>query len=377
MQMDFPKLKNCHERLYKAAIKTYIPQYAKKGYIDQSAIDEIESFLEEIEVQSSQVSTIDNFQWLANIASKWQVILSALNIPRAVALELPERQLKPSAAAMSYLSEGEIEAQIREKAYLFSRERISHRAEILFDYIKIREKALELASNPSKIFSLVGYTSDEIDERNDWHNAAASFAFDVFVGKVNFWRQIGPESYWRLELQWLDNIKQLLAFTLWRKRGGGWGEAEKHADFLAACADVAYLLVNVQNKVPPSYFFDIRDYLEEKYLSNGKVDFSKPDTKSLVKHKSEQLYNVHWSNNSDENWFYAESYVSFFYGSIIPAVIGDEEHLKRKLYNVLVCSDEAIDATHIINCFEIMLFKQFVWLNGPASPALGAERSHH
>lgn len=327
-----------HDALLEQAIRLG-RHFTDQAQIDEEFLRDVGRLLRDMNRLSEEAESFDEYRWLSDAAIKWQVIFNAaLNLPKTVQLPLPRRLLPPQPPATS-LTEEEIEHLLRRNAEYFAYVRIAK-----------SKRLIDILSSPE-------------EQRCDSHQAAVYLASDVLDGKINFPSRIGPSSYWRLQQIWIEEVKQLRAYCVWEHRGGKLDVKEAQEDYYQSGDGLRARLADPGIKGQPSEFGVVMKFLEESYLTDGRALTSKPHLVELIKRKAERIAEVTGrTSESDafQNWVDAESYVTMFYESIIPAVMKNEPESVLMVLKAFQFSKAPENSWRIIDAFEVALVTFFV-----------------
>ncbi len=315
-----------HEELYQEVLRN--PLLARRGQSRDAFIAaKVDPLLAQIKELSAIAMTVDQYSDLSDIALKWQVVFSSIfNVPRTVQIS-PPRDLNPT--PQNY-TRSDLEALIKEQA---SRLSMFRRMEEIQIYIQ-------------------NYQSDPKSQEQDWRNATVILAYQMLEGEINVARQIMPESFYILEEIWLSEIKKLGAYYRWRYREEHDKIGGNHQqDYAYACARIRGKLIDPSLKASRKDFEKVKEYLETRYLTDGKVDTKeKPSAHDLVQRKAGQI---------GGNWQRAQTYVEMFYEHIIPAVTEKDSIDVESVLTVFQVVDTP-EYDLMINCFEVALVAYFV-----------------
>lgn len=343
----FHVLMKDHEDLYFRAIKNDKSITEKHDRLD-AFVKEIDKLLVRMYDLGKETRSWDEYKWLTDSIFKWQVVFaSTLNIPRQINLPEPPQNLLPKLPAEHALTEAEI-------CYLLDRNS---------KYLATMQELQE--------GSLLGISQHDIQKQ-----AEVYLASDILDGQINFASRISSDSYWRLERVWLDDIKRLLAYFLWKSRGCGFDQQSAIDDFLKASSHLRGLLGNLGMKARASEFGEAKAYIESKYLINGKINFRNPEVKILIARKAEQIREKNNCTDDIQNWIEAENYVQMFYENIIPAVTNNDLEKTLVVLKSFQYSNAIENSYHIINAFEVALAIYFldikiihkIWKNSDRKP---------
>lgn len=241
-------------------------------------------------------------------------------------------------------------------------ERIRRLADFLGRDRKVREISewvSYLRDNPIEVHRCISSTPRE--ELADWHSAETYFALDVLRGRVNMARHFASASYPYLEHVWLDDVKQLRAYLIW-KQGNGVGEERAHGCYMKACEELNGILFNPCIKAGLPEFLPITEYISNNLLHRGELDCGKPATRALIQKKAWCVWRC--TGKSDErekqNWEEAEQYVRRFYGNIVPAVEKRDPASIQRVLEALKTGHGLGYRYHVVNCFEAALLIYFL-----------------
>ena len=172
---------------------------------------------------------------------------------------------------------------------------------------------------------------------------------------------LGPKTYRYLEAVWLEEVKEVKAYFLWKNNVATSAPDDCDRNYLAACEQLRKGVLDPSTKAWPTTTQPSRDYLQEQYLTNGKVDTTDAARgKKLVELKARRLSLFPLNRDSQSsNWLAAEDYVKRFYGNIIPAMIATDQAEKQRavstLIQVLTFIGGGWNHYRIVNCFEAAL----------------------
>jgi hypothetical protein len=347
------------EELYKKVIDLSLPP-ATDSEENNAFTRDVDKFLEALSDASLEVTDINERLWITDAAAKWQKLLSSLNIPRSIKIHDPKRPLQPPPSPSDYYTDEEIEGLLRSAANALSRDRLNARAEILMVYLSDRQNVERLAQSPEIIKTLIGFTDLAADMENDWHTASVQFAADVFEGRIDFIRKIHPDSYYRLEREWLEDIKKLQAYKIWLGRGRGWGQREKTADYFQACDDFARALHGPTRKASEADFVFVKEYIQENYLDGEPVSLQKKRTTTLVRAKAQRLHDSGLGSSPALDWSHACDYVKAFYCKLLGAVEQRDLSKALHIFRMLTGREERYYYRPMVNMFEAIILKYFV-----------------
>ncbi|MGD0225856.1 MAG: hypothetical protein ABSF71_26285 [Terriglobia bacterium] len=337
-------LKRRHDELYKEVLQDRSSLLEDREQFNRFD-KEVTGLLSDMTGLSSHVDSITDYAWLRDAVSEWRVVFSSIfTIPRDIRLSPPSQQLAPPSAEESRLSERYLESWVRNRAYELSRDRRLNRL---------------LTQTMEQLLRMVPSSREETE--GDWHEAGIDVACEVLYGTIDFVRQVGPESYWRLETQcWLAEVKRATAYSIWEGRGGGWDPRRAMGDYYAACDKIRGRLLDTHIKASQTDFEPLKGYIEDRYLTNGKITESKSPAQELIAAKAKRLSEADRRESALENWLRAKTYVAGFYENIIPAVMNDRGENVRRVMDAFKSCGTGESRDLIINCFETAIAIYFL-----------------
>ena len=196
--------------------------------------------------------------------------------------------------------------------------------------------------------------SDPAEMISDWYNACTFIASMLLDGGLNLVDDIGPDLYWFLEEKWLDEVKQLNAYFRWTIRAMKGEQGSKEIDYYIACEQLQEKLIDTKIKASINDFQIIKNYLEDCYLTNGRVNDNKPKVNELVNRKAHRIWQFSTMIEKDEHWYRAKRYINIFYENIIPAVVERNQNNISKIIEALFLGSSE-NFYPIINSFEAAL----------------------
>ena len=361
MSRTISEVKKEHKRLYRIAL-TKLPDFLnqrvgnsarERALMDSAALlaeseefahylNDVNALVKDIEELSGNTENFEDYQWLSEAALKWKSVFSStLEIPKNICLKAPSPDLSlPSLPAGRSFLEDEIHDQIARNAESIARYRIGK----------------------------LGRLSTVKEMLRDIELAELFLVSEIIEGKINFASRIAPDSYWRLENVWVKDIKLFRAYFLWEHRGDGiYDDEQEIRDYYQVCEHLRDMLVNRQIKAQAVEFETPKAYLEDRYLTDGRIDPSKQQMKTLLNMKAyrieERIREMGGHADSLRDWVEAETYTRMFYENIIPAVItNDPEHVLSVL-RAFQYSKSVRNKYHVINSFEVALAIYFLNAN--------------
>ncbi len=340
-EISIADLKKTHEALYENALRNRSLLMNSKADLDQF-LDSVDSFLADVVRISPQVTMLDEYNWLSDATLKWHVIFSSvLNIQKEVpSLSIPQKL--ESTANLTFYSDQELKN--------------------IFDTIAYQQSMSRRTNALLRQVGLAGMILSTDEEREqDWRDASVIFAARVLEGNIHLTRQMGPESYYRLEQTWLSDVKTAKAFFIWERRANPPESGYDKSDYYAACEEIRQMLVNHSIKGSLEEFEDVKEYIEQQYLDDeGNLDPKKPDTQKLLDRKADRVWRGGGGENQLADWLIAETYSQMFYENIIHAVTAGDPESTLKVLKAFQYSKAPENRYLIINCFEVALATYFL-----------------
>lgn len=335
-----------HDRLYSEILKNSSNLSSdiekRKNYEGQ-----IDTLLEEMTEISTKTTSTADYVWLGGAFKQWQELFSMLNIPKDIQLPEPKKELRPPKKTLPDI---EIKKWISDKAYYIGKDR---KEQLLESIQENPELITQIVWQPYRVLEILGTDIEDISGKRDWYYANIHFVSNVLDRTISFARQISPESYWRLEQHWVDEVKQLMAYLIWRDRGDGLSAELAKSDLYQA-SEILYRRLNGPRN-PKEDFDDAKSYLITHYLQDGR-HYDKKKSHDLIKNKARHLFEVTGENDELKNWFAAEGYVKKFYENIIPAA----ENNDREAALAVLEAIKPTTSPSVVNCFEMALAVYFV-----------------
>lgn len=342
-EFSIESVKQKHTGLYERAIRD-----SQTSSPDKPLLDEVEELLNELRLCSGNVNTLDDYRWLSQAAVQWQVVYSSKwNIAKTVEIPAPPRTLLQPLPSVKTLSEVELENWRSRHA----------------EYLGL----LRLAKEKRE--------SSEGEKAWDWHQAQVLLVSDILDGFPNFAGRIAPESYWRLEDVWLKAVKLIRAYFVWEIEGKTLFDLPREREnYDRACEHIRQMLVDDHIKAQVNEFGAAKAYLENRYLTDGRVLHEGSDEKSIsakkligtkayrIKERRKEVESdyVESPENNVANWLRAETYVRLFYENIIPAVVKRDRISVLRVLKAFQYSKAPENCWWVINCFETALAIYFL-----------------
>lgn len=172
----------------------------------------------------------------------------------------------------------------------------------------------------------------------DWQGAVAQYMKGVLTSSWKFSTH-NENSLEKLSLAWLDDVKNLIAYTNWQSRSAGDGvwfhEENKANDFNQACQQISGWLLDKRFKQNKREFAVAKRYLQSRYLNEEKLSPGKDGLKTLTKRKAARIWDAVKNTDDHQNWIGAEQYVQGFYSNIVPAVEDADVACTERILNAL------------------------------------------
>lgn len=325
------EIRQRHEEVYGEILRN--PSLAQSGpERDAFLSDRVYPLLNDMKVLPTTVMSVEDYAWLSDTVSQWQVVFSSIfNIPRRVEI-LPPRQLSPTTERYT---PDKLDELLKQESFFLSQARL---LEGLAEYIRY-------------------YKSTPAEMARDWRNAKVNLVYWLLTGKINFARQIMPESYCYVEEIWLEELRRVTAYFHWIAEGKHLWNHE--ADYCYARVYIREKLADPHIKASLQDFEAVKGYLEARYLTDGEIDTTKEATIDLIGHKAHRLWKKTGEHNCDKNWIQAEAYVKKYYEHIMAAVTeNDTSSIEAVLEAFQLGTEPERDA--VINCFEVLVAAYFI-----------------
>jgi Novel STAND NTPase 1 len=196
-------------------------------------------------------------------------------------------------------------------------------------------------------------------QNEDWHNAEIELAYEILENRSAL-TQIDPEGYRILARCWLEEIKRTKAYYIWLDKSGKWTPEESESNYREGWTHIVRKLQK-GTKFDAAQFTGIRKYIEEQYLTGGKVDAAKPQAESLIRAKAHRVWEM--TRDTDEkadekkDWEAAVQYAEDFYENIARAVDGLDIEARNKVAEALQATDRR---RHLVNAFELAIAVSFL-----------------
>jgi hypothetical protein len=315
-------------------------------------VADMKAALSELEAQGDYAAEYD---WLERTATKWQGVFSWIfSEPRNIRAEINLPKRRPGVIGSRERAEipaDQISRDIETLAYHIGQDR---------KLADLTRQIEELERRRERIHTVI--PSNPEDEVEDWYNAMAYFAANVFFGRIDLPYQLSADSYGLLEQVHLDEVKRLKAYHLWKEAGSVVADADKDRHYLDGCEQIRQMLLNLKMKTPALDFAHLRSFLTEKYLTvDGGV--GGPAVEDLQRTKAWRIWNStsrHGHHPQEQDWELAGQYIELLYGNLVDAIEGNPESVGE----VLEALGEPWRGYRVINCLEAAIAISFL------SPAL-------
>jgi hypothetical protein len=350
-----PALREAHEKLWKeleaeqAAIRSRRARRAEFVRRFDELVGQLRRF-------AGEVTSADALEWLSTVTAEWQVAFSSiLRVPRDLRKEIGVPVPSPNLEYSCRLTESDVHRYLESKAYEIGQER---------KLTGLFRRWAELRSHRHRIHEAIWSTSEEMLE--DWYVASVCFATEVLDGRIHFARQVPRELYPLLEGVWLDDVKRMKAYLIWEKAGMPFEPDGGKADYFSACDDLLRRAMDVNAKASQASFADARTYVEQMYLSEGRVEPARdPSTHDLIARKAHRIWELQSHGDSaPADWQVAQQYVSGFYAHVVHAVLTGSREDIACVANAF-CAVHSDSSPHdIANAFEAALVIYYLSAEG-------------
>ena len=249
---------------------------------------------------AANLASTEALEWLSKITAEWQMAFSStLREPRDlrkdIGISVPSRDLE----YLSWVTEADVHRYLEAKAYEIGQDRKLNR---------LYRQWIEMKNHRNWIHDTIRSTREESDK--DWYLATVCFATEVLDGRVSFTREIPRELYPQLESVWLEDVKRMKAYLIWEKSNAPFHPDGGKGDYLLACDQMRQRAMDAQFKANASSasFAEVRTYLEEMYLSDGRVDsVGDCSAHDLIARKAHRLWELQGrQSNAAADWDVAD-----------------------------------------------------------------------
>lgn len=193
--------------------------------------------------------------------------------------------------------------------------------------------------------------SSQHEMNNDWYESCVGIVFELLHSPSIAIESFEIDTYPVLETVWLKDIKSMGAYLQWK----GTGTTDTASNYYHA-TDIIRGIFHNHPRHTTSHFGNIKKYIEDKYLVNGKFSSRKSkEATNLVRQKAERIWEMTQYPKPTVNWHRAEYYTKLYYENIIPAI---ERNDPFSMANVLKAFDYSKTETNhfiIMNAFETLL----------------------
>jgi hypothetical protein len=341
-------------------------------------LEQAEEFASEVEDFSKQNEhvSVSDYVWLNEIVAKWELVFSrTFHIKKEINISFPKyidplpNSEKKTLRQVPF-SGDELRNWIQTKAFDLSKDR---RLAFLEEKLRDGEGLLNFLLREVVI-------SNKDEEHNDFYTALNFLASEILDGKINLVRQISPECYaWSLEDIWIKDVKKLKAYYNSKNRGNGCEFSLE--DYSKACDQINQSFVGLFNpelKMSSEDFSEIKEYIENNYLTHGKVDpLDANKGRKLIVKKAKHIWEStrHLINPYDSieeihnrNWRWAEMFVRNFYENIIEAIENGDVSKTSKILSAFQTKEIPPESYSIpleyhdliTNCFEAAIAIYFL-----------------
>lgn len=345
--IDLLTIQERHQTLYDSFLRNELTANNKLQ------LGELKLLLQDIEGQSKNVASVQDYRQLYDVVEQWRRAGPALQLNlRDITLVPPspdQLAQRPSAPSLVW-PDNSLRDWLVLKASEFSKNRA-------FDEI--------VRGHPESM------SDDQAHQQAqyDWSQAELYLASYVIDGQFDLVRSLTPESYGRIEgedgTMWLQRVKQLKAYMNWKSRGEGWDQEAARDDYAKASQEIADQVFRPERKAPQSSFLPIQEYIEKHFLvknalsKDGVLDPTKERTKLWIEVKARRLGET--SGVADPAA--AEDFMRKYYENIITAVLGCGEKNEKSTRCVIEALGLCPAFTHyeaMVNCFEMALAIYFL-----------------
>ncbi|MBZ5504500.1 MAG: ATP-binding protein [Acidobacteriia bacterium] len=207
------------------------------------------------------------------------------------------------------------------------------------------------SKTPKQMLAEMGV--DQEKQNADWHNAEIELTYEILENRSAL-TQIDPKGYRILAKCWLEEMKRVKAYYIWLDNNRKWTPEESEVNYREGWK---HILRKLQEgpKFDAAQFTGIRKYIEEQYLTGGKVDTAKAE--SLIGEKAYHLWKMTGDTNEQQNWDDAVQYAKDFYANITRAVEGRDIEARNKVAEALQATDRR---RHLVNAFELAIAVSFL-----------------
>jgi hypothetical protein len=317
-------------------------QYLSKEEIKTKILNDfrrkVDDFLNDVILLSKDSVIISDYRWLSETLYKWDKIYKLLfKKSKRLELHVPNnKMILPTAPSGRFLTEEEIEKRIRRHA--------EKRA-----FYRIRDL----------------HRDSEVYERwEDWLIGEVMLAKEVIEGSLKLDENISSASYPRLQKVWLKDVKKILAYFKWVARGRYVVPSLHDVDYQNACNSVRSMLVDPSRKASLSSFLEVKAYIENRYLTNGRLDEDKPDAKDAIMRKAARIESLLLlkgkSAHELENWLDAKAYMKLYFENIIPAVLEKNDESVLAVLKSFQFTKTPTDKLHVVDAFEVVVAISFL-----------------
>ncbi|MGZ4841118.1 MAG: hypothetical protein ACXV5J_05185 [Candidatus Angelobacter sp.] len=353
--IDLLTIQERHQTLYDAFLRNELTANNKLR------LGELKLLLQDIEGQSKNVASVQDYRQLHDVVEQWRKAGPALQLNlRDITLlpPSPDQLAQQPSAPPPVWPDSSLHDWLVLKASEFSKNRaLAWSKSLSVDEIVRRHRE---SMSEDQAHQQANY---------DWSQAELYLASYVIDGQFDLVRSLTPESYRRLEgedgTMWLQRVKQLKAYMNWKSRGEGWGEEAARADYAKASREIVDQVFRPERKAPQSAFLPIQEYIEKHFLA--KDAFSKDATLDPAKERTKLWLEVKARRLSEtrgvDDPAAAEDFMRKYYENIITAVLGGGEKNEKSTRSVIEALGLCSAFSHydaMVNCFEMALAIYFL-----------------
>jgi hypothetical protein len=336
---DLSASKREHQELYRVVIDLQKEDRLDVRSAERNRLNRrVDRLIKKLANLDTEAMSSEDYEWLSEALMRWQLLSTAvLKRPRLIEVPPPPKQYSHNQDSAPLTTE-QVKIILESKALYQLRLR---KARHLVEQV---EQATE------------NYISSGDEQVSDWHLGTVHFAHDVLQGQFPLWR-LTPGSYQHLENVWLDEVKVLWAYFLWRQRGAP-VFADSNADYYEACRQLRQRIEERRKfTAPPGRIQEMKLFLEREYLPEGKVlcppvgrarqriaakasrlSFFRPPPATEDERKKGEL----------QDWQTAEKYVQDFFEGVVQALTAQ------------ISSDDASSQAGVQRVFSALLNESLI-----------------
>jgi hypothetical protein len=348
---DMESIGRKHDSLYGSMLKdgsAFLGKGDERQRLE-TILEEADKLLADIENIAVNVTSLKEYAWLNNMVMNWQLLFASLNIPKDIKVLPIPKQLVTSSSDQT---NQHIFDQLRHTAYSTSQIR----------------KLMKLKNDSRFLDELLPSTKEDMDK--DWYRAEIYLSSEILNGEKDFVYQMRPDCYHYLEEVWLKDLKKLNAYRAWERKWGTEYVRDPEGDYYMICQKLLDQLFGEDIKASKALFEEVKDYIESRYLFEGRVDQGKYDAKKLIETKAYHIWKASSNKLSSRDcWLLSEAYVKNFYENIIPSVLNDDQENILKVMKAFRLNEIAESYSLVnnpqdhdlaANCFEAAIIIYFL-----------------